>query len=479
LIPYGVNSPLWSDGAVKSRWMALPENSKINFAATGEWKFPAGTVFVKSFELPVDDTNPKILRRLETRLLVRDTNGAVYGASYKWRMDNSDADLVNAGMAEDISIKTLDGTRIQKWFYPGRQDCLTCHTHASGGVLGIKTRQINGDFKYPDGVTDNQLRAWNHAGLFDTNLDEKEIPQFDKLVSITNSSAPLELRVRSYLDANCSQCHRPGGVEAFFDARFDTPLGRQSLLNGPVENPLGVSGAKIIVPGDTSRSVLFHRISITGNLQMPPLARNLNDRAALTAIAEWINSMPRDESSLPPNWSHQDIGSVGLPGEASYLNGNFNLIASGSDIWDIADGFHFACTPLQGDGQIVARVTSMQFTDPWAKAGVMFREGFSPGSMHALMVVTAGGGSAFQWRPASDVASRNTDGPSTKIPFWIKLVRAGDTFTGYVSADGQNWQRVDSVTIPMAKTIYVGLALTSHNNSALNSALFDNVTVSP
>ena len=101
LIPYTVNSPLWSDGAVKSRWITLPANSVIGFAANGEWTFPAGTVFVKHFELPVDDTNPQILRRLETRLLVRDTNGYVYGASYKWRADNSDADLVTAGITED------------------------------------------------------------------------------------------------------------------------------------------------------------------------------------------------------------------------------------------------------------------------------------------------------------------------------------------------------------------------------------------
>ena len=479
LIPYNVNSPLWSDGAVKSRWMALPENSKINFAATGEWKFPAGTVFVKNFSLPVDDTNPKILRRLETRLLVRDTDGAVYGASYKWRTDNSDADLVNAGTNEDIQIKTSTGTRIQKWFFPGRQDCLTCHTPVSGGVLGVKTRQLNGDFKYPNGVIDNQLRAWNHAGLFDTALDEKEIPQFAKLVSITNSAAPLELRVRSYLDANCAQCHRPGGAEAFFDARFDTPLDKQDLLNGPVENPLGISGAKIIVPGDLSRSVLFHRISITGNLQMPPLARNVNDRAAITEIAAWINSLPRAESSLPANWFHADIGSVGEKGDASFLNGHFNLIASGADIWENADSFHFAYTPLDGDGQIIARVTSMQFTDPWAKAGVMFRENLSPGSKHAMIVITAGGFSSFQWRAAENNPSGNTDGPACQIPYWVKLVRSGDTFTGYVSADGQNWRRVDSVTIPMEKKIYVGLALSAHNNSALNSSLFDNVSVSP
>ena len=106
LIPYTVNSPLWSDGAVKTRWFALPANTVIGFSANGEWTFPAGTVFVKNFALPVDDTNPQILRRLETRLLVRDTNGYVYGASYKWRADNSDADLVTAGITEDITIKT-------------------------------------------------------------------------------------------------------------------------------------------------------------------------------------------------------------------------------------------------------------------------------------------------------------------------------------------------------------------------------------
>jgi len=95
------------------------------------------------------------------------------------------------------------------------------------------------------------------------------------------------------------------------------------------------------------------------------------------------------------------------------------------------------------------------------------------------MAVTAGGGSAFQWRPTADNISRNTDGPITNVPFWVKLSRAGDNFTGYVSTDGVNWQRVDSITIPMKKTIFVGLALSAHNNTALNSTLFDNVTVTP
>jgi len=479
LIPYNVNTPLWSDGAVKTRWLALPENTDIHFAPNGEWTFPAGTVFVKDFELPVDDTNPKILRRLETRLLVRDTNGAVYGASYKWRADHSDADLVTAGLTEDITVKTAGGTRTQRWFYPGRQDCLTCHTPASGGVLGVKTRQLNGNFEYSNGVTDNQLRAWNHIGLFDTKLNEDGIPQFAKLVAVTDTTAPLELRARSYLDANCAQCHRPGGVEAFFDARFDTPLEKQGLINGPVANPLGISGAKIIVPRDVSKSVLFHRVSIVGNLQMPPLARNVTDSNAVAVLAAWIDSLPRVAPSLPPGWVHRDIGDVGIPGDAVYADGRFNLVASGSDIWEKADAFHFAGTPLTGDGQITAHIISMQFTDPWAKAGVMFREDFSPGSKHALMALTANGGSVFQRRVKVGELTWNTDGPAANVPGWVRLVRAGTMLTGYVSKDGIDWQRADSIAVPMNQTIYVGLAVTAHNNSALNSALFDHVDITP
>ena len=246
-----------------------------------------------------------------------------------------------------------------------------------------------------------------------------------------------------------------------------------------MQNPLGILGAKVIVPGDTNKSMLFRRVSLVGQNQMPPLAKNVVDTNAVAAIGKWILSLHAPVASLPKNWRDADIGNVGSAGEAVSLNGLFNLIASGDDIWDVADSFHFAGKPLTGDGQIVARVTSLQFTDPWAKAGVMFRENFSAGSRHALMAVTAEGNSAFQSRTNANGISASTLGPAVKIPRWMKLVRAGNVFTGYLSADGKIWQRVDSVTIPMGKTIYTGLALTAHNNSALNSSLFDSVSISP
>lgn len=293
LIPYTVNSPLWSDAAVKTRWLAVPTNTTIAFAPTGEWSFPSGTVFVKHFALATNDTDPSLLRRLETRLLVRDTNGTVYGATYKWRPDNSDAELVSTLLNEDVLITTATGVRTQQWSYPGRQDCLRCHTVAAGGVLGVKTRQLNGEFHYlSSGHNDNQLRALNHIGLFNPTLNEGDLPSYAHTVPLSDTNATLELRVRSYLDANCAHCHRPSGVPAFFDARFDTPLNNQGLINGAVVNMLGIPGAKIVAPADLGRSILYQRDNSLATIKMPPLAKNVVDAEAMAVLAAWINSLP-------------------------------------------------------------------------------------------------------------------------------------------------------------------------------------------
>ena len=299
LIPYDVASPLWSDGAIKTRWMAIPSPSRIGYVSTGEWTFPNGSVFVKHFELPINDTNPAIRKRLETRLLVRETNGYVYGATYKWRADNSDADLLDSQLTENIAVTTATGVRTQTWYYPSRQDCLACHTIASGGVLGLKTRQSNRDFHYTQtGVTDNQIRAWNHIGLFTPAVNESSISNLIKLVAVTNSSAPLEHRVRSYLDANCSHCHRPGGAQALWDGRIDTPLDQANIIGGSLLNNLWISGARNVVPQDLGRSIMHRRVNTNDPaIRMPPLARNVVDQDAVAALTEWINGLPPDQGS--------------------------------------------------------------------------------------------------------------------------------------------------------------------------------------
>jgi uncharacterized repeat protein (TIGR03806 family) len=480
LVPYTVNSPLWSDGAVKMRWIAVPTNTFVGFAPTGEWTFPDGTVFVKNFALPVNETNSTLLRRLETRLIVRDTNGFVYGASYRWRSDLSDADLVSTGLTENILIATASGTRTQQWFYPGRQDCLRCHTPVSGGVLGVKTRQLNGDFTdLSTGKTENQLRTWSRLGLFASPVNEVDIPRFARLVSVTDPHATLEQRVRSYLDANCANCHQPGGAHAFFDARMDTPLEEAGLVNGPVENTLSLRGSKVVTPADLAGSVLLKRVESSDQTGMPPLARRVVDASAVAAIADWINSLSPLASALPPLWAHEDIGHVGLAGEAGYVNGQFNLIATGADIWGKSDAFHLAYRALEGDGQITARIVSLQQTDPWAKAGVMFRAKTGADSKYVAVLVTPANGAFLQVRSLAGGASDNKEAPAIAVPCWFRLIRHGNTFVGYLSRNRDNWSRIGSATVSMPERIYVGLALTAHNNSALNSALFDNVTIAP
>jgi hypothetical protein len=115
LIPYDLIVPFWSDGATKLRWISVPDE-KIKFAPTGEWIFPRGTVFVKTFELATNETLPNLKRRLETRLLVCDADGGVYGVTYKWRADNSDAELLETNLTEPILIKTATGVRTQMWY---------------------------------------------------------------------------------------------------------------------------------------------------------------------------------------------------------------------------------------------------------------------------------------------------------------------------------------------------------------------------
>ena len=182
-------------------------------------------------------------------------------------------------------------------------------------------------------------------------------------------------------------------------------------------------------------------------------------------------------TSVPAGWANSDVGSVPFPGSAWYKNGTFAVTGSGSDIWGSADAFHYATTSLNGDGTIVARVATVQNVDAWTKAGVMIRETQNAGSAHAFMLVSAGKGVAFQRRAVTGGTSVSTAGSASVAPRWVRLTRSGNTFTAYESSDGTSWTQVGTDTIAMAKMVYVGLAVTSHNTSASATCTFDNVRI--
>ena len=199
--------------------------------------------------------------------------------------------------------------------------------------------------------------------------------------------------------------------------------------------------------------------------------------AASNEVSKLATTQSSSSTTLPHPWISMDIGNVGQVGSVSYLNGSYTVKGSGADIWGSADAFHFAYQPLSGDGSIVARVVSVSNTNYWAKAGVMIRESLDANARHAMAAVTRGNGVTFLRRTTTGGGSESTTGVKGGIPYWVKLTRVGNTFTAYQSANGTSWVQVGSTTINMASSAFIGLALTSHNNSALNTSVLDNVSV--
>ena len=180
---------------------------------------------------------------------------------------------------------------------------------------------------------------------------------------------------------------------------------------------------------------------------------------------------------LPAPWANTDVGSPRVAGSASVSGGTFTVTGAGTDIGKTSDQFQFIYQAADGDLEIIARVAAIQQIHQGSRAGVMIRESLTPGSSHAFMTGTAARGWAFQRRLLSGGSSVETPGSFSNPPGWVKLVRSGDTFRGYESIDGATWVLVGTETIQMARTVYVGLAVTSHNTRRAATATFTNVSV--
>jgi uncharacterized repeat protein (TIGR03806 family) len=293
LVQYDVRSPLWSDGAAKRRFLVVPNGSTIGFQTSGAWDFPVGSILVKEFALELERGNPASEHALETRFLVRRADGWK-GYTYQWNDAQTEAYLLDNGTSETFTVSDPEdpGHPVQHTHvFPSRSQCYGCHTSAAGGTLGLQTAQLNRDLDY-GAVVDNELRALEHAGFFGGCLPARPT-SLPALVDPSDAAEPLSARARSYLAANCAQCHRPGGTApTAFDLRAETPFASSGLCDAlPQHGDLGVAGARIIRAGHPEDSVLWLRAALRGDDQMPPLGTLIPDPLGSDLLEAWIGSL--------------------------------------------------------------------------------------------------------------------------------------------------------------------------------------------
>jgi uncharacterized repeat protein (TIGR03806 family) len=295
LVPYSVNAPGWADGSTAERFLAVPGDAKVGFETAKGWAFPDGTALVQTLSLG--------RVRVETRVLLRQ-HGEWAGYSYRWTADQTDAAPVPAA-GDDAELAAAGGPP-QKWRFPSRAECMTCHSRAAGFVLGVTGAQLNREHDY-GGVRDNQLRALDHVGFF-TKALPKAPKDLDRLADPADAAQDLERRARAYLHVNCSVCHvEAGGGNAKMELGLATPREKMNLLAArPQHDTFGIADAMLVAPGAPDRSVLLHRLARRGPGQMPPLVTNRVDESAVRLFRDWIAGL---KPALPfvRDWQMEEL----------------------------------------------------------------------------------------------------------------------------------------------------------------------------
>jgi uncharacterized repeat protein (TIGR03806 family) len=296
VIPYDLNSALFSDYADKFRFIKLPTGTHATYSPDEVFEFPVGTVIAKTFAFPRDARDPSQGRRLiETRILKREADGWV-GLPYVWNKEQTEATLDVAGDAVDVSWVHTDGSRrSDNYIIPNANQCKGCHK--AGEIMkpiGPKARHLNRDFAYSEG-SDNQLRYWTDRGLLKGAPDPVSAPRL--AVWDDPKSGNLDARARAWLEINCAHCHSPegparnSGLDLLASQRNPTSFG---INKPPVAAGIGSGGLAFdIVPGRPDQSILAFRIASTHpGIMMPELGKRLVHEEGVALIREWIAAMP-------------------------------------------------------------------------------------------------------------------------------------------------------------------------------------------
>jgi len=256
LVPYDLIAELWSDGALKRRWLGLASGA-LTASSNGSLDAPVGSFIIKEFAIG----DPGARTIMETRFLTRTATGW-QGVSYRWRFNGSDADLLSGNSTLTVTWGTHDH------IYPSRAQCQRCHNSSVGQLLGVRPEQLARRFDY-SGVLDDQLRVLNQIGVY-VNAGATPYP------APHDPRETLEHRMRAYIATNCAHCHNPAGERNQQDFRFATLLGNTGLC-------------ALIAPGDPAGSRLYQKDASRPG--MPPIATDLVDPFVADVEAQWIRSM--------------------------------------------------------------------------------------------------------------------------------------------------------------------------------------------
>ena len=288
VIPYDLNMPLFSDYALKKRFVYVPEGNPINFDTENVLDFPEKSVFIKNFYY----TENGIDNIIETRLLIKKADGW-YPETYIWNEDQTKAERSVIGATMNLTVTVNGSNETFSYLIPNQNQCANCHAlHGKTDLIGPRIQNLNRDYTYSSG-TQNQIDYWVSQGVLESPDATVEIPKWSSFNDTSNS---INDRARAYLDVNCASCHRSSGSAAnsgfFLDYYNENELSL-GIYKTPVAAGNGSGGfTYVIEPGNADESILTYRMNTSEiNARMPEIGRELIHQEGVQLIKDWINSL--------------------------------------------------------------------------------------------------------------------------------------------------------------------------------------------
>jgi uncharacterized repeat protein (TIGR03806 family) len=295
VVPYDLNTPLFSDDATKVRGVWVPAGKQATYDETNAFTFPEGTILIKSFGFPDDMRKmDPLVTWVETRLLVNTSKGWE-GYAYLWNAAQTDATLTYAGEVRPTTWIDTDGSTVTaRYLVPTFNQCKQCHNnHGDVIPIGPKARELNKTFAYATG-SENELAHWTRLGILAGAPDASLAPKLPVWNDPTTGS--VDARARAYLEANCAHCHNAGGTAnttGLFLLASETDPTRFGVCKPPVAAGPATGGFDYdVVPADPDHSILMYRMmSTTPSIMMPQIGRSVVDTQGVALINSWITGL--------------------------------------------------------------------------------------------------------------------------------------------------------------------------------------------